>query len=277
MKHLIAYTGARSGGLHKVLSTNEEIFTPQDLTNRVMYSPSTNLDENEWYYIEQFSTKGYKNDFIAQPVPMNTTRFNQLPVDKFVKIKYLCCEGNGKKFFQKLSSSQIISKKWFSVSDAPVLENNKKVIAFSNVPDAIYIPENDELYFRDIAKAKAIFKGIEELYREATQEEVTDFLQQDFIELTGGYNDKSVKVPNRKRIAIAVDRMSDYSTEQKQEIFNYIHEYCPNVTFNNGKFSISSEDDLKYVLFGIDERYYTTKLGNEKRLANSVITMGAQT
>ncbi|WMN64909.1 hypothetical protein [Vibrio parahaemolyticus] len=275
MKHLIAFAGARSGGLHKVLSTTDEIFAQQDLTNRVAYSPSTNLDDDEWFYIEQFSEKGYENDFVAKPSPINTTTLNQLPVEKFEKIKYLCCEEGTKKYFQKLLPSQLISKKWFSVSDAPVLENNKKIISFSNTPDAIYDSASNELYFRDIAKVKAIFKGIEELYREATQEEVTEFLQQDFIELTEGYDVASVKVPNRKRIAIAVDRISDYSAEQKQEIFDYIHEYCPNVTFNDGKFSISSEDDLKYVLFGIDERYYTTKLGNEKRLANSVISMAS--
>lgn len=273
MKHLIAFVGARSGGLHKVLSTTDEIFAQQDLTNRVAYSPSTNLDDDEWFYIEQFLTKGYENDFVAKPSPINTTALNQLPVEKFEKIKYLCFEEGSKKYFQKLLPSQLISKKWFSVSDAPVLENNKKIISFSNIPDAIYDSASNELYFRDIAKVKIIFKGIEELYREATQEEVTEFLQQDFIELAEGYNAESVKVPNRKRIAIAVDRMADYSEEQKQEIFDYIHEYCPNVNFNEGKFSISSEDDLKYVLFGIDERYYTTKLGNEKRLANSVISM----
>lgn len=277
MKHLIAFAGARSGGLHKVLSTTDEIFAQQDLTNRVPYSPSTNLDDDEWFYIEQFLEKGYENDFVSKPSPINTTTLNQLPVEKFEKIKYLCCEESTKKYFQKLLPSQLISKKWFSVSDAPVLENNKKIISFSNTPDAIYDSASNELYFRDIAKVKAIFKGIEELYREATQEEVTEFLQQDFIELTQGYDVASVKVPNRKRIAIAVDRIADYTAEQKQEIFDYIHEYCPNVTFNDGKFSISSEDDLKYVLFGIDERYYTTKLGNEKRLANSVISMTSQT
>ena len=80
-------------------------------------------------------------------------------------------------------------------------------------------------------------------------------------------------MPNRKRIASAMDRLADYSAAERGEIFNYIHEYCPAVNFENGQFSISSEDDLKYVLFGLDERYYTTKLSNEKRLANSVISM----
>ena len=88
MKHLIAFVGARSGGLHKVLSTDGEIFAQQDLTNRIVYSPATNLDENEWFFIDQFSTKDYKNDFVAKASPINTTTLNQLPINKFEKVVF---------------------------------------------------------------------------------------------------------------------------------------------------------------------------------------------
>lgn len=273
MKHLIAFTGSRSGGLHIILSTNDDIFSPQTLNHTVPYSPSTILDDGEWFIIDSYSTTGYSNDFIAKESPLNTIGLNQLPVDKFEKIKYMCSEDGHIKYFQKLSPSQIIHKKWFSISDAPILENNKKIISFSGIPDAIYDSASDRLYFKDISKVKPIFKGIDELYREATHEEVTDFLNQEFIELAEDYTSENVTIPNRKRIAIAVDRMRDYSPEQKREIFDYIHDYCPDVQFNNGRFLVSSEDDLKYILFGIDERYYTTRYSNEKRLANSVIAM----
>ena len=57
MAYLVAFTGARSGGLYKVLATNDEIFEAQDLTNKVEYSPATNLDDGEWFYIEDFLNK----------------------------------------------------------------------------------------------------------------------------------------------------------------------------------------------------------------------------
>ena len=38
-------------------------------------------------------------------------------------------------------------------------------------------------------------------------------------------------------------------------------------------FHVESEDDLKKLLYGIEQRYYTTKVGNEKRLANSITTV----
>ncbi len=176
MEYLIAFVGSRSGGLHKVLSTSEDIFELPDLTNFVPYSPSTNLEDGEWFCIDDFLSTSYSNDFLSKTMPLNTTTLNQLPVDKFSKIKYLCVERGDKKLFQKMLPSQFISKKWFSVSDAPVLNSSEKIISFHSTPDSIYDSTNDKLYFRDISKAKAIFKGIEELYREATQEEVTEFL-----------------------------------------------------------------------------------------------------
>ena len=82
-----------------------------------------------------------------------------------------------------------------------------------------------------------------------------------------------MKVPNRKRIAQLVDKIANFSEEDKEHIFNYIHEYRPEIGFNDGVFTVDSEDDLTAVLYGIDERYYTTDIGHEKRIANSVKTI----
>ena len=64
--------------------------------------------------------------------------------------------------------------------------------------------------------------------------------------------------------------------EKRDEMHTYIKGYCEQrLTFDekNNKFEIKSDDDLKYLLYGIDQRFYTTPLGNEKRLANSVQAM----
>ena len=36
---------------------------------------------------------------------------------------------------------------------------------------------------------------------------------------------------------------------------------------------IGSEENLKQLMYGIEQRYYTTPIGNEKRLANSITTI----
>jgi hypothetical protein len=273
MKHLIAFLGSRSGGLQKILSTDEDIYEPQDLSSNTPYSNQTLLEENEWYFIESFNATGFSNDFISLASPIDTTPLNQIQEASYEKIKYLCYENDGRKYFQKSLSSSILKRKWFTVAEEPVFESNKKIITLSANPDAVYDVALDKLYFKDISRVKAIFNGIESLYREATQTEVNDFLEQDFIELDDSYNVDQVKVPNRKRIAQLTEKISDFSEEDKQHIFTYIHDYRPEVYFEDGVFTIESEDDLTAVLYGIDERYYTTDIGHEKRIANSVKTL----
>lgn len=42
----------------------------------------------------------------------------------------------------------------------------------------------------------------------------------------------------------------------------------------NDSFKISNEKELKLLLYGIEQRFYTTPDGRERRIANSVIVMG---
>ncbi|UKA03604.1 hypothetical protein [Photobacterium damselae] len=274
MTYLLAYTGSRSGRLQKVLSSDSSVFDLPHLDNVYEYSPATHLDSDEWFIIENFSASGYPNDFVSRDTPLDTTSLNQLPVDKYRKIKYLCSEQGDYKLFQKFVPSQLISKRWFSI-DEPQLRTNKEIICFSGTPDAVYHMTENKLYFRDIAKVKAIFKGMEVLYREATDTEVGEFLAKEFIELADNYAAESVKVPNRKRIALIMDQIRDYSEEDKNGLFTDIHTYCPDL-IHEDKLRITSEDDLKLVLFGIDERFYTTTRSGKKRIANSIVNLSAE-
>ena len=61
--------------------------------------------------------------------------------------------------------------------------------------------------------------------------------------------------------------------EDRANIFDYIGEYCPELRTEDDTFSVGSEEDLKMVLFGIEQRFYTTPVGGKKRIANSVIAM----
>lgn len=273
MTYLLAYTGSRSGGLQKVLSSDSSVFDLPDLDNVCEYSPATHLDSGEWFIIENFSDRGYLNDFISRATPLNTTALNQLPEDDYAKIKYLCSEQGDYKFFQKFVPSQLISKRWFPINE-PQLRTDEKIICFSGIPDAVYHMIEDKMYFKDISKAKAIFKGMDALYREATDAEVGEFLAKDFIELAENYNVNSVKVPNRKRIALIMDQIREYSEDDRGSLFADIRTYCPDL-INQDKLLINSEEDLKLVLFGIDERFYTTTRSRAKRIANSVVNLPA--
>ncbi|GET44876.1 hypothetical protein [Capnocytophaga felis] len=131
------------------------------------------------------------------------------------------------------------------------------------------------MYFRKVIDAKNIFPNLIKLYKEATDEETKSFLNNDFISLHNGFNKSKVNKSNRQRIALVSEILSTLSQEEVLQIHNYIKEYCPNLEYSeeNKKFSIGNEDDLKNLLFGIDERYYTTGVKKERRLANSVMKL----
>ncbi|EPC39566.1 hypothetical protein Lpp74_15354, partial [Lacticaseibacillus paracasei subsp. paracasei Lpp74] len=120
----------------------------------------------------------------------------------------------------------------------------------------------------------AIFPGIIALYRDATKREISDFLSQDFIQTAEGFNGDSVQVNNRKRIAALRDKYNAYNNSQRNDLKKYIQGYDLGLRFEDGKFLISSDADLKKLIYGIDQRYYTTPIDNEKRIANSVINIG---
>lgn len=98
-----------------------------------------------------------------------------------------------------------------------------------------------------------------------------EFLANDFIRLRDGYSSSKVKTANRKRIALAQKTLSALNNDDKRNIFNYIGEYCPNLQASDSSFEVGSEDELKMLLYGIEQRFYTTIVGGEKRIANSVV------
>ena len=157
------------------------------------------------------------------------------------------------------------------------IEEKTTRIAIKDEPDAIYLTDDDILVFKKLTIISDIFKGIDILFKEATDDEVRKFLGSPFIALSPGYQANSVSKLNRRRITPALEALANMTEAQKQQIVPYINEYYPTklkLDQNNEKFVISNDDELKMLLYGVQERFYTTKFGGEKRVANSVLTIG---
>jgi hypothetical protein len=153
------------------------------------------------------------------------------------------------------------------------LEESTDRLIVKNIADAVYIKDTDMLVFRDLSTISSIFKDIDQLYKEATDEEVKAFLNNDFVNVSGDYNFAAVSKPNRKRIALVSETMQGMSEEQRTGLIGYVLDYCKvNVKLSKDgqKFELSSDNELKLVLYGIEERFYTTQHSKQKRLANSV-------
>lgn len=271
MNHLIAKKSGRNGQFVKMIS-DEDVFTlPDDLDNPHEYDTNYKLEDDEWFGIESFSDTDYCIELINND--FNSAEYNQIKIADYKRLKYLCSYQDDRYyFFQKLSNSQTIRRKWFEISNEPEIQTNNPIIILKELPDAIYDEDEDILYFKKLTSITTIFNGIGSLYREATQEDTEEFLENEFINLTNDYDASKVKKANRKRIAMAMDTFNEFNQDQRNSIYGYIKEYCNNLEYSDEdrNFNIGSEESLKQLMFGIEQRYYTTPIGNEKRLANSI-------
>lgn len=273
---------ARVKGLRKLpyfkLISEQSLFDAVvvDLNACIPYNPDHNLDEDSWFKIEAFSQKTFcigllKKDFDSKD-------YHDLAKDDFSKITYLFSVQGDDFYFQKITPSLFVKRKTLVFGEAATLEQSQTRLVINALPDALYFKAADTLIFKSLATISSIFKGIDELYKEATKEEVEQFLDKSFIELSNDYNVETVSKPNRKRIGLAMATLEAMSDDDKTNMLDYIDGYCgeQKLRFDkeNQKFEISNDDELKLLLYGIEQRFYTTPFGHEKRLANSVTAMG---
>ncbi|WJT06830.1 ATP F0F1 synthase synthase [Vibrio harveyi] len=276
MDLVLAKVKARSKkSIFKLLS-DETLFDELVVTDDacVGYAPDHNLDEDSWFKIDNFSQQPYCLEILK--TDFDSKDYDDLPKAKFKDIAQLYAVQGDNFYFQKITPSLFVTKKMIAFGEAAELESTEKRLVVNQVADAVYYKAQDKLVFKNLATISSIFKGIDELYKEATKEEVEKFLEEDFIELADGYDTSKVSKPNRKRIALAMDTLAALPVEERDQMYSYIHSYCEErLKFDKetSKFEINSDDELKYLLYGIEQRFYTTPLGHEKRLANSVQPM----
>jgi len=276
MDQVLARVKGKRKKQHFKLISDETLFDAVaiDLNSCVAYNPDHNLDEDSWFKIEQFSQQVFCIDLIKKD--FDSKDFDDLTKDQFTKIAYLFSIQEGDFYFQKITPRLFIKRKILVFGETAQLEESENRLVVNPTPDAVYFKESDTLIFRNLATISSIFKGIDELYKEATNDEVEQFLDESFIELSNNYDVSNVSKPNRKRIGLAMATLQDMSFDDRASMFTYINEYCEEkLSFDsqNQKFEISTDDELKLLLYGIEQRFYTTHFSKERRIANSVQPM----
>ncbi|WP_313270590.1 hypothetical protein [Epilithonimonas vandammei] len=260
----------RKNNIFRVIETEEDVYNTSQLNlTGVEYNPATIIEDEELYKVSQFSQSGYSFEFLEND--LNSVNHDQITRTDLTKLSFICTVQNNLYFFQIINSSIFISKKWFSI-DELTLETEKPIITVNPFADAIYDKHSNTLYFKRLTAAQKIFKWMDQLYKEATATETDSFLQKDFPEVDSDFDHRNVSVLNRKRIALVMETLNNLSDSEKQAVYSYTSEYSQ-VVFEDEKFKIETDDDLKFVLWGIQQRFYTTPIGGEKRIANSIISI----
>ena len=273
MDHLFAKEKGRLGHYSKLLSAKSIYQLPDNLDSAVEYAASYKLEDGEWYVIRDFSNRDFFLEILKNPI--NSCDFPTIGSDAVENLEYICSYQNRNEFyFQRIFKSRVLRKhRIIDFSKEMKIHETGEGIIINSVPDALYVRSIDTLYFQKLETISPIFKGIEKLYREATKEEVENFLSKKFIRLTGDYDASKVGKANRHRLAMANDTLRSLNKDQKGKLFKYTNQYYPGLEYDGKSFSIGSEEDLKNLLFGIEQRYYTTPVTKEKRVANSVKTI----
>lgn len=277
MDHVIAKVKRLRKETHFKLVSDKTLyeFIKLDPKLCVTYKADHNLDEDAWFIVKNFSDQDYFPDFAKKEVDIKN--YNDLPKTRFADITYLCAIQGEDLYFQKVTPSLFLKQKTIYFGDAVVVEDDKQRLVVNSQPDAVYFSAIDSLAFKSLATISSIFPGIDELYKEATQEEVRQFLREPFIKLTNGFDAEKVSKPNRKRIALALETLAALPEQDKQSIILYINAYCENsltLDVKTGQFEIPGDGELKLLVYGIEQRFYTTQIGQEKRIANSVQAFG---
>ena len=269
---LVKVRGPRKNPYMKLVSDHTLFETISvNLAACVPYNPDHNLDEDSWFKIELFSQKPYCVGLLKGV--FDSKDYSDLKKDQFTKIAYIFAVQGNNFYFQKITPSLFIKKKTVVFGEAAKVEETGNRLVINSKPDAVYFEAIDALIFRNLATISSIFPGIDELYKEATKEEVEGFLDESFIELANGYGLEKVSKPNRKHVALAIATLDAMPEADKNGIFFYIDGYCGEklkLDKETNKFEISTDEDLKLLLYGIEQRFYTTPIGQERRLANSV-------
>ncbi|MDY6032113.1 MAG: hypothetical protein SPI86_10200 [Treponemataceae bacterium] len=239
--------------------------------NSFAFDNRTNLDDFEWYKLENFSSKDYATKEIKEKT--SSTDYDMATHADAVGIEYIFELSEDILLFQKVTRNAFVKKRNFiTLGERFEKCSNISLFQINAYPDAIYDRTKDVLYFRKLFSITKIFNGINEIYREATDTEVQTFLAEKAFCLADGFSADKVKIPNRKKIALVQDTFSKMSQQEKKGMFDYIKDYYPNLKLENGKAQISNEEDLKNILYGLEERFYTTLISKEKRIANSITT-----
>ncbi len=266
MNSLIAKVGRE---YKSVVSCDDEIIKNIIITDiqKLDFTPSHKLDEDEWFKLHDFSKKDYFIDICRNDY--STASLNQIENSNYNKISCIVLFQNEQKHFQRITPSRFVNQKRFlDFSGQPQIVEQRNQLEIKSESDAVYVAAEDTLYFKDVAKIKIFFSGIEILHREATQEEVDEFLGLDFITLEN-YEADSVGVLNRRRIADIREKFHNLTSKKKILLINYAKEKS-GIELTDDRFKISSEADLKNLLFAIDQRYYYADVYEENRVANSV-------
>ena len=270
MDFLFVKTKGKQGTFRKVLSNQTVYNDIPGFDDKRPYNDELNLRDGQWFVLEHFREKDYAPILIKED--FNSAVWSQICREDYDKIDYIVSVQNDGNLliFQNVTTRLIYKRQsLLSLDEQPSLINKDHTLVINTYADAYYVRNTDSLYFKRLSNITSIFSGINELYNEAKDAEVDSLFRLSMLHVDPDFTRDKVKTANRRKIKEALDMYNNYTTEQKTQLPNYLKKYCSDLVYDEhlGKFEISTEKTLTLLLNGLCQRYYTTEISNEKKVA----------
>lgn len=264
-----------NSGLQKLLS-DSKLFEDFDISKFGIfdYNPETLLEEDHFYRLEKFSNFGFYPDWLKKPV--DSKDYFDIEKKDYQEISYIVEIDDDNIFvFQSLNKSTYLKcRKFFELGEEITIEDKKTILVIKDIPDAYYDRSTDSLFFRNLIYLEKMFPGASSLYKEATNDQVKDFLTSGIFTLKNNFTSENVSVLNRKKIALCLSTFSKLNHAQKTLISKSVQSHKPSLYDSvSNSYVVDSDESLKLVLYALQERFFTTIATNKKTIANSVITV----
>ena len=262
--------------LKKVLfGSNIDVFQSyrsDGLQNALPYSPTSSLDADQWYYLDDLPSKRINNPIENASTP-SSNDWIQVDHSEYASIRFLALidKQNRRVFYQKIPKSMLIKKPFiqcFGLNDEPTIANDP-IILLNEIPDAIYEECSGKLYFKHISKLTNIFRGIDQQFKEATEEEVSSFINSNIFSTLTGFDIKKVPSPIRKKVGNVQNHYDSFNDEEKTEFIINVQKYLPHINFHDGKFNITNNEDIRDLADALDQCFHETPITKEARRTQS--------
>lgn len=277
LNHILAYKSDIA--IKLVLSTEEAVYNA-NTENQTLYTPTHRLDrdENEWFYIENFSKSDLNTpiakiggvDLKIEELFKRPAELLQSEATDYPDITWLITKQGESYYFQKVLPSSRIEHRTiltFTVGAPMIKEMSNSVEVRRGFPDIIYDSHVNRLLFRDLSRAKEVYKDLISLYREATDDEITAFLSSR-EDTTISLSIDKIGIRNRKEIARLGDKIQILSDEAKQALLTYIDTHLTEAGLHkgeDGKIIIAKSKDLSSYLALLDQRFVHSEVYSESR------------
>lgn len=234
------------------------------------YDPKDKIDSEQWFILKDFS----KINGAQIELPEQTTSFSKVVPSRYKEIEFISSfiptYRSLKKIFllNRITPSLCIKGKSILnfETKTPTVTDNPKILLLKDIPDGIYVADLDVLIFKNIDPLKPIFSSLEKLYRAATRKEVKKIFNSPLIDLLISYEDMGIS--NLKRINGEFSRKIKDLT--LSEIRKKNKDYDLGLHCENGKVRLSTANDVKNLLFILDERLYEGESSGQKRIATAI-------